>query len=118
MLQVATRSSTKGTRERRTKLRRRGKIRAAPESVPESSDDSVRTEETVDVEPLRPVVQPEKGVVETDKIPDPQCRDPEEIVESDSAPRKEVRFKENPGVILPNRSIRVDEYDILHDIKD
>ena len=93
-------------------------MRTVPNSFPESSDDSVRTEETVDVEPSRPVVQPEKGVVENNKIPDDQCRIPEGMAKSDSPPRKEVRFKENPMVILPSRDVRVDEYDILQDIKD
>jgi hypothetical protein len=108
---VATRSSTKNQLDSRV---RKTRSRKKPES---SSSDSNRNE--VAPEPTRPVVQVGKGV-EKNRLPiDISSKVGREI--ADSNPRivpKTVRFDDVPVIIKSNPDIRIDEYDIIRDIKD
>jgi Fe-S-cluster formation regulator IscX/YfhJ len=108
---VATRSSTRNQPDSRV---RRTRSRKKPES---SSSDSDRNE--VAPEPTRPVVQVEKGVGEN-RLPIDISSEVGRAI-ADSNPRivpKTVRFDDIPVIIKSNPDIRIDEYDIIRDIKD
>jgi hypothetical protein len=108
---VATRSSTKNQLDSRV---RRTRSRKKPES---NSSDSDRTE--VAPEPTRPVVHIEKGV-EENRLPIDISSEVGRAI-TDSNPRivpKTVRFDDVPVIIKSNPDIRIDEYDIIRDIKD
>jgi hypothetical protein len=108
---VATRNSTRNQPDSRIK---RTRSRKRPES---SSSDSDRNE--VAPEPTRPVVQDEKGVEENRLPIDISSEVGREI--ADSNPRivpKTVRFDDIPVIIKSNLDIRIDEYNIIRDIKD
>jgi hypothetical protein len=108
---VATHSSTRNqpdSRVRRTRSRRRSES---------SSSDSDRNK--VVPEPTRPIVQVEKGVEENRLPIDISSKVGRAI--ADSNPKivpKSVRFENVPVIIKSNPDIRVDEYDIIRDIKD
>jgi hypothetical protein len=108
---VATRSSTRNQLDSRV---RRTRSRKKPES---SSSDSDRNK--VVLEPRRPVAHLEKGVEENQLPTDISSKVGRTIV--DSNPKivpKTVRFDDVPVVIKSNPDIRIDEYDIIRDIKD
>jgi hypothetical protein len=108
---VATRSSTRNQPDSRV---RRTRSRKKSES---SSSDSDQNE--VAPEPTRPVVQVEKGIEENRLPIDISSEVGRAIV--DSNPRivpKTVRFDDIPVIIKSNPDIRIDEYDIIWDIKD
>jgi hypothetical protein len=108
---VATRSSTRNQPDSRVK---RTRSRKKPES---SSNDSDRNE--VAPEPTRPIVHVEKGVQENQLPIDISSEVGRTI--TDSNPRivpKMVRFDDIPVIIKTNPDIRIDEYDIIRDIKD
>jgi hypothetical protein len=108
---VATRSSTRNQPDSRV---RRTRSRKKPES---SSSDSNRNE--VAPEPTRPVVHVEKGV-EENRLPIDISSEVGRAI-TDSNPRivpKTVRFDNTPVIIKTNLDIRIDEYDIIRDIKD
>jgi hypothetical protein len=108
---VATRSSTRNQPDSRI---RRIRSRKKPES---SSSDSNRNE--VASEPTRPVVHVEKGIEENRLPIDISCEVGRAI--TDSNPRivpKTVRFDDIPVIIKTNPDIRINEYDIIRDIKD
>jgi hypothetical protein len=108
---VATRISTRNqpdSRVRKTRSRKRSKS---------SSSDSDRNE--VVPEPTRPIVQVEKGV-EENRLPIDISSEVGRAI-ADSNPRivpKTVRFDDVPVIIKSNPDIRIDEYDIIRDIKD
>jgi hypothetical protein len=108
---VATRSSTRNqpdSRVRRTRSRKRSES---------SSSDSDRNE--VVPEPTRPIVHVEKGV-EENRLPIDISSEVGRAI-TDSNPRivpKMVRFDDVPVIIKSNLDIRIDEYDIIRDIKD
>jgi Fe-S-cluster formation regulator IscX/YfhJ len=108
---VDTRSSTRNQPDSRV---RKTRFRMKPES---SSSDSDRNE--VVPEPTRPVVQVEKGV-EENRLPIDISSEVGRAI-ADSNPRivpKTVRFDDVPVIIKSNPDIRIDEYDIIRDIKD
>jgi hypothetical protein len=108
---VAMRSSTRNqpdSRVRRTRSRKR------PES---SSSDSDRIE--VAPEPIRPTANVEKGV-EENRLPIDISSEVGRAI-TDSNPKivpKTVRFDDVPVIIKSSPDIRIDEYDIIRDIKD
>jgi hypothetical protein len=108
---VATRSSTRNQPDSRV---RRTRSRKKPES---SSSDSDQNE--VAPKPTRPVVHLEKGVEENQLPIDISSKVGRAI--TDSNPRivpKTIRFDDVPVIIKSNPDIRIDEYDIIWDIKD
>jgi Fe-S-cluster formation regulator IscX/YfhJ len=108
---VTTRSSTRNQPDSRI---RRTRSRKKPKS---SSSDSDRNE--VAPEPTRPVVHVEKGIEENRLLIDISSEVGRAI--ADSNPRivpKTVRFDDVPVIIKSNPDIRIDEYDIIRDIKD
>jgi hypothetical protein len=108
---VATRSSTRNQPDNRI---RRTRSRKKPES---SSSDSNRNE--VAPEPTRPKVHVGKGVQEN-RLPIDISSEVGRAI-TDSNPRivpKIVRFDDIPVIIKTNPDIRIDEYDIIRDIKD
>jgi hypothetical protein len=108
---VATRSSTRNQPDNRI---RRTRSRKKPES---SSSDSNRNE--VAPEPTRPIVHVGKGVQEN-RLPIDISSEVGRAI-TDSNPRivpKIVRFDDIPVIIKTNPDIRIDEYDIIRDIKD
>jgi hypothetical protein len=110
---VAVRSSTRNQPDSNSRVRRT-RSRKKPES---SSSDSDRDEE--EPEPTRTVVHLEKGVEENRLPIDISSKVGRAIVGSNPkiAP-KTVRFDDVPVVIKSNPDIRIDEYDIIRDIKD
>jgi hypothetical protein len=110
---VATCSSTRNQPDSNSRVRRT-RSRKKPES---SSSDSYRNE--VVPEPTRPVVHLEKGVEENWLPIDISSEVGRAIVDSNSKiVPKAVRFDDVPVVIKSNLHIRIDEYDIIRDIKD
>jgi hypothetical protein len=108
---IATRSSTRNQPDSRV---RRTRSRKKPGS---SSSDSNRNE--VAPEPTRPIVHLEKGV-EENWLPIDISSEVGRTI-TDSNPRivpKTVRFYDVPIIIKSNPDIRIDEYDIIRDIKD
>jgi hypothetical protein len=108
---VATRSSTRNQPDSRA---RKTRSRKKPES---SSSDSDRNE--VAPEPIRPIVQVEKGV-EENRLPIDISSEVGRAI-ADANPRivpKTVRFDDVPVIIKFNPDIRIDEYDIIRDIQD
>jgi hypothetical protein len=110
---VATHSSTRNQPDNNSRVRRT-RFRKKPES---SSSDSERNE--VAPEPTKPVVHVEKGVEENRLLIDISSEVDRAIADSNPkiAP-KTVRFDDVPVVIKSNLDIRIDEYDIIRDIKD
>jgi Fe-S-cluster formation regulator IscX/YfhJ len=110
---IAMRSSTRNQPDSNSRVRRKGS-RKKPES---SSNDSDRDE--VAPEPTRTVVHLEKGV-EVNRLPIDISSEVGRAI-ADSNPKivpKTVRFDDVPVVIKSNPDIRIDEYDIIRDIKD
>jgi hypothetical protein len=110
---VATRSSTRNQPDSNSRVRRT-RSRKKPES---SSSDSDWNE--VALEPTRPVVHLEKGV-EENRLPIDISSEVDRAI-TGSNPKiapKMVRFDDVPVVIKSNPDIRIDEYDIIRDIKD
>jgi hypothetical protein len=108
---VATCRSTKNQPDSRV---RRTRSRKKSES---SSSDSDRNEGAP--EPTRPVVHIEKGV-EENRLPIDHSSVVGRAI-TDSNPRivpKTVKFDDVPVIIKSNPDIRIDEYDIIRDIKD
>jgi hypothetical protein len=108
---VATCSSTKNPPDSRV---RRTRSRKKPES---SSSDSDRN--NVAPEPTRPVVQVEKGI-EENRLPIDISSEVGRAI-TDSNPRivpKTVTLDDIPVIVKTNPDIRIDEYDIIRDIKD
>jgi Fe-S-cluster formation regulator IscX/YfhJ len=108
---VATRSSTRNQPDSRV---RRTRSRKKPEF---SSSDPDRNE--VIPEPTRPVVHLEKGV-EENRLPIDISSEVGRAI-ADSNPKivpKTVRFDDVLVIIKSNLDIRIDEYDIIRDIKD
>jgi Fe-S-cluster formation regulator IscX/YfhJ len=108
---VATRSSTRNHPDSRVRKKRSQK---KPES---SSSDSDRNE--VVPEPIRPIVQEEKGV-EANRLPIDISSEVGTAI-ADSNPKvvpKTVRFDDVLVIIKSNPDIRIDEYDIIRDIQD
>jgi Fe-S-cluster formation regulator IscX/YfhJ len=108
---VATRSSTRNQPDSRV---RRTQSRKKPES---SSSDSDRNE--IAPEPSRPIVHLEKGV-EENRLPIDISSEVGRAI-TDSNPKivpKTVRFDDILVIIKSNPNIRIDEYDIIRDIKD
>jgi Fe-S-cluster formation regulator IscX/YfhJ len=108
---VATRSSTKNQPNSRVK---RTRSRKRPES---SSSDSDRIK--VAPEPIRPTANVEKGV-EENRLPIDISSEVGRAI-ADSNPKivpKTVRFDDVLVIIKSNPDIRIDEYDIIRDIKD
>jgi hypothetical protein len=108
---IATRSSTRNQPDSRV---RRTRSRKKPES---SSSDSDRNE--VVPEPTRLVVHLGKGV-EENQLPIDISSEVGRTI-TDSNPKivpKTVRFDDVPVIIKSNPDIRIDEYDIIRDIKD
>jgi Fe-S-cluster formation regulator IscX/YfhJ len=102
---VATRSSTRNQPDSRV---RKTRSRKKPES---SSSDSDRNE--VAPEPIRPIVQEEKGV-EANRLPIDISSEVGRAI-ADSNPKvvpRTVRFDDVPVIIKSNPDIRIDEYDI------
>jgi Fe-S-cluster formation regulator IscX/YfhJ len=110
---VAMRSSTRNQPDSNSRVRRT-RSRKKPES---NSSDSDQNE--VEPEPTRPVVHLEKGV-EENRLPIDISSEVGRAI-ADSNPKivpKTVRFDDVPVVIKSNPDIRIDEYDIIRDIKD
>jgi hypothetical protein len=108
---VTTRSSTRNQPDSRV---RKTRSRKKPES---NSSDSDRNE--VAPEPSRPTAEVEKGVEENRLPIDINSKVGRAI--ADSNPKivpKTVRFDDVPVIIKSNPDIRIDEYDIIRDIKD
>jgi Fe-S-cluster formation regulator IscX/YfhJ len=108
---IATSSSTRNQPDSRV---RRMRSRKKPES---RTSDSDRNE--VAPEPTRPVAHLEK-VVEENRLPIDISSEVGRAI-ADSNPKivpKTVRFDDVPVVIKSNPDIRIDEYDIIRDIKD
>jgi hypothetical protein len=108
---IATHSSTRNQPDSRV---RRTRSRIKPES---SSSDSNRNEVTSEL--TRPIVHLEKGV-EENRLPIDISPEVGRAI-TDSNPRivpKTVRFDDLPVIIKSNPDIRIDEYDIIRDIKD
>jgi hypothetical protein len=107
---VTTRSSTRNQPDSRV---RRTRSRKKPES---GSSDSDRNE--VAPEPTRPIVHLEKGV-EENRLPIDISSEVGKAI-MDSNPRivpKTVQFDDVPVIIKSNPDIRIDEYDIIRNIK-
>ena len=82
--------------------------------TPESSGTSPESGE----ETIPPIARFEEGVESPRSLPDISPEIIEELNRNPEPPEKRVQFREAPTVIRSDVRIRVDEYDILQDIKE
>ena len=119
---VSTRSSTRDRARRHSNRKPAQNDRTPRTRTPETSEVSGESEEESHLEPPTvtppPVVQSEKGVGLTNPLPDISQEVRNEILRDRvEPPVRKVTFMSSPSVIHPPGNLRVDEYDILQDLR-
>ena len=119
---VSTRSSTKERARRHSSRKLAQNNRTLRIRTPETSEASGESEKESNHEPPTvtppPVVQSEKGVGLANPLPDISQEVRNEILRDRvEPPARKVTFMSSESIIRPPGNLRVDEYDILQDLR-
>ena len=115
LYQVSTRSSTRNRKGR--KKRSADAVRAREVRIPHRTPDSSDQPEESEGESTPGKAEFEKGVGTSGVIPDISPEVARAVLLDQEPPDRRVRFDDQPRFIQSDPSIRVDEYDILQDIR-